>query len=185
MHKIFILGPQGSGKGTQSRILADRLGIPALSMGALLREAAAKGGERGVRIAKIQASGRLVSDKDALDVLRERLQQPDAANGYVLDGYPRNEEQYRAYEKFDWPTEVIVLTLPTEIAIARLHSRAQIEQRNDDTPDAIAERLAIFSRDTRPMIDHFAKMGIVHEVDGNGTIEEVAERVWEIFSYGK
>lgn len=182
MHKIFILGPQGSGKGTQSRLLAQRLGVPALSMGALLRDAAAKGGERGRRIAEIQESGRLVSDVDALDVLRERLSEPDAANGYVLDGYPRNEAQYRAYEAFDWPTEVIVLTLPTEIAIERLHARAQTEHRNDDTADAIAERLEIFERDTKPMIAHFSKMGIVHEVDGHGSIEEVAARVWKIFA---
>ena len=181
MHKIFILGPQGSGKGTQSKILAERLQIPALSMGALLREAAAKGGERGERIAAIQESGRLVSDSDALDVLRERLAQPDAADGYILDGYPRNEEQYRAYESFDWPTEVIFIRLPVDVALVRLHARAEKEGRNDDTPEAIAQRLAIFDRDTQPMIAHFAERGIVHEVDGSGTVEEVAGRIWKIF----
>lgn len=181
MHKIFILGPQGSGKGTQSAILSERLHVPALSMGALLREAAAKGGERGARIATIQESGRLVSDQDALDVLRERLQQPDAKEGYILDGYPRNEEQYRAYASFDWPTEVIVIHLPVEVALARLHARAQTEGRNDDTPDAIAQRLAIFDRDTQPMIAHFADRGIVHEIDGSGTVEEVAARIAKIF----
>lgn len=181
MHKILLLGPQGCGKGTQAKILSERLHLPALSMGALLREAVQDGGELGERIAPILASGRLTSDKDALDVLRHRLGKPDAADGYVLDGYPRNEEQYRAYATFDWPTEVIVIHLAVDVALARLQKRAETEGRNDDTPEAIAQRIAIYDRDTQPMIAHFAERGIVHEIDGSGTVDEVAEQIGKIF----
>lgn len=181
MHKILILGPQGCGKGTQAKILAQKLDVPELSMGALLRDAAAEGGDLGEQIAAIQKSGNLVSDQVALDVLKQRLAKPDAANGYVLDGYPRNEAQYQAYDTFDKPTEVIVMTVPREVSIERMMARAAVESRSDDTPEGIARRLQIYEDDTRPMIAHFADRGIVHLIDGVGTVEEVAARIAKIF----
>lgn len=182
MQKILILGPQGCGKGTQATILAEKLGVPELSMGALLRAAAAEDGDFALRIADIQKRGELVSDVDALTVLKKRLAQPDASHGYVLDGYPRNEAQYGAYIDFDVPTHVIVITVPHDVSMARLLKRAEVEKRVDDTPEVIDRRLQIYHDDTQPMITHFAERGIVREVDGTGSIEEVAEKIWKVFA---
>ncbi len=179
MHKILILGPQGCGKGTQSRILSEKLGIPELSMGALLREAVAEGGELGERIASILANGFLTSDEDAASVLQQRLAKPDVANGYILDGYPRNEEQYRVYVTFDAPTEVIVIDVPREVSLERMHKRAQQESRSDDSPEAMERRLAIYERDTKPMMAHFSDR--VYHIDGTKSVAEVAADIAKIF----
>lgn len=182
MHKILILGPQGCGKGTQAKILAAKLGIPELSMGGLLRDAAAEGGEFGAKIAAIQAQGQLVSDEDAATVLKRRLAKDDVANGYILDGYPRNEEQYRVYVTFDAPTEVIVIDVPREVSLERMHKRAEQERRNDDTPEAMERRLQIYENDTKPMIAHFDERGIVRHIDGTQSIDAVAVDIAKIFS---
>lgn len=179
MHKILILGPQGCGKGTQSRILSNKLGIPELSMGALLRDAAAEGGEFGDSIAAIQQSGQLVSDEVAATVLQRRLAQPDVANGYILDGYPRNEAQYRVYVTFDAPTEVLVIDVPRAVSLERMHKRAQLESRSDDSPEAMERRLDIYERDTKPMMEHFADR--LHHIDGTKTVEDVAADIAKIF----
>ncbi len=181
MHKILMLGPQGSGKGTQAARLSAKLGVPELSMGQLLRDAAAEGGEIGEQIAEIQRSGKLVSDQIALDVLKQRLGRPDVANGFVLDGYPRNEEQFRAFDEFDTPTTVIVIRVPREVSLARLQGRAASEGRADDTPEGITQRLAIYERDTEPMIEHYRARGFVHDVDGVGAVDEVTQRITKIF----
>lgn len=182
MHKVLILGPQGCGKGTQAKILAQKLGVPELSMGALLRDAAAEGGEFGDSIAAIQARGELVSDETALEVLKRRLARADAVDGYVLDGYPRNEEQYRAYITFDKPTTVLVISVPREISLERLAGRAAKEKRADDTPEATAKRLEIYERDTKPVIAHLRDFGVVHDIDGTGSVEEVSRQIDQIFS---
>lgn len=180
-HKILILGPQGSGKGTQANILANKLGIPALSMGALLRDAAGKGGETGEEIARIQKIGALVPDEVAGEIFLARINERDAENGYIIDGYPRNEAQYKVYVSLDTPTAVIVITVPHDVSVQRLHDRAMKEGRVDDTVDVITRRLQIYHDETQPMISHFHEHGIVHEVDGVGTVEEVAERIGKIF----
>jgi adenylate kinase len=181
MYKILILGPQGCGKGTQAKILSAKLGIPELSMGALLRDAAAEGGEFGDSIAAIQAAGHLVSDEVAAIVLKRRLAKDDMVNGYILDGYPRNEEQYRVYLTFDAPTEVIVIEVPREVSVARMHSRAGVEVRNDDTPELMARRLDIYEHDTKPIIAHFANLGLVHTIDGTRSITDVSADIAKIF----
>lgn len=181
MHKILMLGPQGCGKGTQALRLSDKLGVPELSMGHLLREAAEKGGIFAEKIASIMRSGELVSDTDALTVLKERLAQADVADGYILDGYPRNEAQFQAFDEFDQPTAVVVINVPRDISIARLRGRAESEGRVDDTPAVISRRLEIYEENTKPMIEHYRSRGIVHEIDGVGSIDEVAERIAKIF----
>lgn len=181
MHKIFILGPQGSGKGTQANILAAKLGVPALSMGQLLRDRIAEGDEFAKNIEQILTRGDLVSDKDALMILQERLAKSDAAEGFVLDGYPRNLSQLAASREVIVPTHVIVLNVSREIAIERLRARAGREQRHDDTPEAMNRRLQIYEENTKPMLEEFRSRGVVHDVDGVGTVDEVAERIWQIF----
>lgn len=181
MHKILILGPQGSGKGTQARILSQKLGIPELSMGALLRDAVTEGGELGERIASILANGFLASDEDAAAVLQRRLAKEDVVDGYILDGYPRNEAQYRVYITFDAPTEVIVIDVPREVSLERMQQRAQKESRNDDAPAAMERRLQIYDTDTKPMLEHFTERGIVHHIDGTNAVDAVARDIAKIF----
>ncbi len=180
-HKILILGPQGSGKGTQASILANKLGVPALSMGALLRDAATKGGVIGDEIARIQKMGALVPDEVAGEIFRARILESDATSGYIIDGYPRNEAQYDVYAALDTPTAVIVITVPHGVSVQRLHDRAMKEGRADDTVDVITRRLQIYHNDTQPMISHFTERGIVHDVDGVGTVEDVAARIEALF----
>ncbi|MBI1907861.1 nucleoside monophosphate kinase, partial [Candidatus Uhrbacteria bacterium] len=98
------------------------------------------------------------------------------------DGYPRNEAQYRAYIGFDHPTAVVVIHVPREVSLERLAMRASHDTRSDDNPEATAKRLEIYERETLPMVDHFRAMDVVHDIDGNGTIDEVAEQIEKIFS---
>jgi len=180
-HKILVLGPQGSGKGTQADILAKKLGIPALSMGQLLRDEVSSGSVLGRKIDDIIKGGDLVSDDAALDVLKVRVQKHDALGGYIIDGYPRNMAQLQTFDDFDVPTALVVITIPTEETLKRLLKRAEIERREDDNEETIMKRLEIYHNDTEPIIEEYRKLGVVHEVDGIGTIEEVSERVGKIF----
>lgn len=178
MYKILLLGPQGSGKGTQATLLAKRLGVPALSMGALLREEIASGSDLGKEIdAIINGQGRLVPDQTAAEVLKRRLAQTDVAEGYVLDGYPRNAAQYKVSLDIVTPTHVLLIDVPREETMERLSSRARLEGRVDDTPELITTRLNVYENETKPILDEYRRAGVLHEIDGIGTVEEVAARV--------
>ncbi len=194
------MGPQGSGKGTQSQILSKTLGIPAFAMGGLIRDEAATGSDFGKKMEKLINDGNLVSDTDAAELLKRRLGKPDVANGYILDGYPRNISQYNAFD-FDKPTHVVVIDLPEEESVKRLGHRLTCKgcekvgsihdgiqaggacdecgeewyQRKDDRPDAIKRRLQIYMDDTLPVIMKYGDA--VRHVDGVGTKQEVAQRV--------
>lgn len=199
-----MVGPQGSGKGTQAEILAKHLGVPAFSMGQLCRDAVATGSEIGKKIDAILKRGDLVSDQDAANLLKVRLAQPDAADGYILDGYPRNGSQFAAFD-FDVPTHVIVIELPREESLMRLGGRLTCAvcgkvaalaaganigdtcscggvfgQRTDDTPAAINRRLDIYENDTQPIISQYDAQGLVRRVDGVGSVEEVQRRIVDI-----
>lgn len=181
MHKILILGPQGCGKGTQAALLSKRLDIPQLSMGQLLRETAKGTGPLAEQIRQIQQAGNLVTDEVAIKVLDARLQQPDTKRGYILDGFPRNEEQFLAFEKYATPTMVLVIDVPSEVSVPRLMKRAELEHRPDDTPEVIQKRLRIYEEETKPVIRHYEDRGLVRTVDGVGTIEEVEARINKVF----
>jgi adenylate kinase len=203
IHKILLLGPQGSGKGTQALLLSERLGIPSFAMGQLLRDEVTAGSEIGREVDGILKSGNLVSDEVAARVLRARIGRPDAANGYVLDGYPRNASQYDMFT-FDEPTRALVIEVPRNESLVRLGGRltcdrcgkvyaaangtvagqecpcgGTIVQRSDDTPEAIHRRLDIYDNDTIPMLARFEERGILRRVDGVGTVEEVQERIFK------
>lgn len=180
MHKILLLGPQGSGKGTQAALLSQKLGIPAFSMGQLFRDEVTAGGMIADRIRDIMVRGDLVPDDIAIVILAKRLQNPDTQNGYILDGFPRNEEQFAAYDQYDQPTHIVVLNLTKDTALDRIAHRTRIEKRADDTPEVIEKRLALYDAESIPMLErHYTPRGIVHQVDASGTIEEVAARVQE------
>lgn len=204
MHKILLMGPQGSGKGTQAERLSEKHGIPFFGTGQLIREEVASGTELGQKLNAIILRGELISDVDAAFLLKRRLQKPDTANGYILDGYPRNLSQHKAFD-FDTPTHVIVIDIPREESLRRLGGRLTCRvcnkvgsvqdgmkpgdtcgcggewyQRDDDTPEAIIRRLEIYEKDTAPVIAEYVKQGIVHHVDGVGSTEEVFERIQSV-----
>ena len=178
MHRILIQGPQGCGKGTQAVILGKRLGIPHLSMGQLLREAA----HDDPSIRSFTDRGELVPDAVVHKVLMQRLANADCANGYILDAFPRSESQYQTTKDDVIPTAVIVINVPPEVSLERMRSRARIEKRDDDTPEAMRRRLEIYEHETKPIIATYRAMGLVRDVDGVGTIEEVAERIFGVCS---
>ena len=201
IYKLLLMGPQGSGKGTQAELLSKKLGIPAFGTGQLIREEIASGSEFGVKLNEIILKGELISDTDAAYLLKRRLAMPDAQRGYILDGYPRNLSQYTAFD-FDEPTHVIVIDVPNEESIKRLGGRLTCRQCNkvgstrdglksgdfcacggewyqraDDTPEAIARRLEIYEQDTFPVIDEYNKKHLVSHIDGLGSIEDVFDRI--------
>lgn len=208
MYKILIMGPQGAGKGTQAELLAQTLGIPAISMGALLREEVASGSPAGQRAQAILESGKLVSDDLALGVILSRLARPDAAKGWILDGFPRVDSQADLFLKSIQPTHVILLELTDAQSLERLAGRLQCSvcqqsfhelylppktpglcdncggaliKRSDDNPMAINKRLEIYHHDTEPLLARYEQMGILHRVDGSGTVVEVAAAVRKLF----
>ena len=201
--KIFLMGPQGSGKGTQAEMLSKKMGIPALSMGQLLREEIDAKTDIGLEIVSILHVGNLVPDVIAAKLLQKRLQKSDTQHGYILDGFPRNRSQFNAFS-FDVPTHVIVISITEEESLRRLHGRltclscgrvSHVNQgkkmndpcvcggvytiRDDDTEEAIMRRLAIYYHDTIPIIEEYKKQGLVRSIDGGGSIEEVFERIFE------
>lgn len=200
-YKILLIGPQGSGKGTQAELLSERLGIPAFAMGQLLRDEVAAASDVGLKVKSILDAGELVSDVVAAEVLQARIGRPDAVGGYILDGYPRNLSQ-EALFTFDVPTHAIVIEVSREESLKRLGGRltcnrcgkvyamakgakvgdacacgGALMQRSDDTPEAISRRLDIYDHDTTPMLAKFEGRGILRRVDGMGTVEEVQDRI--------
>jgi adenylate kinase len=204
MHKILLMGPQGSGKGTEAEIFSERLSVPAFGMGQLIRDEIATGSDFGKKMEEIILRGELVSDEDAAHLLKLRLAKPDTENGYILDGYPRNISQYNAFD-FDTPTHVLVIDIPREESLKRLSGRltckdcgkvgsvsdtlkagdlcecgGQWYQRDDDTPEAITRRLEIYKNDTAPVIEKYGDL--VRTIDGVGSIEVVTERIEKVLA---
>ncbi|MFT4136793.1 adenylate kinase [Microbacterium sp.] len=180
--RLLIVGPQGSGKGTQGVTIAQSLGVPAISTGDVFRAAVADGSELGRQVKAIIEAGNLVPDELTSAVVRERLSQPDAANGFLLDGYPRNIGQVGDLDAFlaergEALEAVIELNVPREESIARISLRAQEQGRTDDTAEVIANRLAIYERETAPILDVYRERGIVDEIDGVGSLEEIGARI--------
>jgi adenylate kinase len=179
---LLVLGPQGSGKGTQAaRISADH-GIPHVSTGEMFRAAIAEGTELGRQVEPILASGDLVPDELTVALIRERLSRPDAADGFVLDGFPRNLAQ--AEELDEMLAEigrsldaVLFFDIPDEIALERIASRAAEEGRRDDQADAIARRLAIYHDHTEPVVERYRASGKLVPLHAARSIGEVAAEI--------
>ncbi|GAA4358746.1 adenylate kinase [Microbacterium rhizosphaerae] len=180
--RLLIVGPQGSGKGTQGARIAEIFGIPTVSTGDVFRANIAQGTELGRRVQAIIEAGNLVPDALTGEVVRDRLAQPDAAAGFLLDGYPRNLSQVADLDAFlddrdEQLTAVIELSVPREESISRLELRAAEQGRTDDTAEVIANRLAIYERETAPILDVYRERGIVEEIDGVGTLDEITDRI--------
>ena len=182
---ILILGAPGSGKGTQGQILAQRLEIPKITTGDLLREAMKAGTPLGKDAKSYYDAGKLVPDAVILGLIKDQLARPEAANGAVLDGFPRTAAQAELVdrtfaERGQRLNHILLLDVTEEELITRLQGRALQEGRTDDTPETIATRLAVYQRDTAPLIAHYAQRGNVRRVPGSGSVEEIAEEIKRI-----
>lgn len=182
MTRLLIVGPQGSGKGTQGVRIAEAFGIPAVSTGDVFRAAVAAGSPLGQQVKAIIDSGDLVPDELTSAVVRDRLAQADAAGGFLLDGYPRNVAQVASLDDFlegrdEALDAVIELEVPREESIARLSQRAAEQGRSDDTEEGIANRLAIYERETAPILEVYRTRGTVDRIDGVGSLDEITGRI--------
>jgi adenylate kinase len=181
MRAIF-LGPPGSGKGTQAKLLAQRSSVPAISTGDMLREAVRQGTPLGRRAKAIMDSGGLVPDDVVIGLIRERISLPDSRGGFLLDGFPRTIEQAVALDRLlegngETLDAVINLLVPESTLIERMGGRAAREGRSDDRPETVRERLRVYREKTAPLIEHYGAQGVRIDVDGLGSIEEVSGRI--------
>lgn len=178
--RLIFLGAPGSGKGTQAAILAEKLIVPSISTGEMLREAVAAGSSLGHRVEAIMGSGDLVDDDTMAAVVRDRLAQEDAQGGFILDGYPRTLGQAATLSEVlagqgEEVTAVVFIEVPEE----ELVRRALARQRADDREEVIRQRLEVYHDQTQPLIDHYQRQGLLRQVDGFQTIEEVAAGIVE------
>jgi adenylate kinase len=182
---ILLLGAPGSGKGTQGKILAERLGLPKITTGDILRAAVQARTPLGLEAKKFMDEGKLVPDAVILSLIKEELAKPEAQQGAVLDGFPRTAPQAELVdrtlaERGQRLNHILLLDVPEEELIRRLMARAAQEGRSDDTPGAVGTRLQVYQRDTAPLIAHFAQRGIVRRVPGTGAVDDIATEVQRI-----
>ncbi len=179
---LLVLGPQGSGKGTQAQRLSADHGIPHVSTGDMFRAAIAAGTELGRRVEPILAAGELVPDELTVALIRERLSKPDAAAGFVLDGFPRNLAQAEELDAMlaeigRTLDAVLFFDLPDEVALERLLGRADEEARHDDRPEAIERRLEIYHEQTEPVVERYRTTGKLVPLHAARSVGEVAAEI--------
>ncbi len=200
---LLLYGAPGSGKGTQANMLRSHFGIPHIATGDMLRAEIQAGTELGLKAQPILAAGQYVSDEIMIGIVRSRLSQPDCIPGFIVDGFPRTVPQARALDglmreldkRFD---RVIYLKVPVDELLHRLSGRlvcpqcqrtyppgtaacaadgSRLVQREDDKPEAVRPRIEIYLEKTVPVLDHYRVGGLVSEIDGRGTIEEISRQV--------
>jgi adenylate kinase len=208
MMRIVLLGAPGSGKGTQAQKLQAKYDVPQVSSGDLLRDAVARGTELGLKAKAVMDAGQLVSDDIVLGLIRDRLNRPDAANGFILDGFPRNKDQANSLNalltEIDQPLDaVLLLDVRKETLMQRLAGRricpkcgtvynvhsmaagatgcsrdgAELYQRPDDKEEVIGKRLEVYEQQTRPLVEHYSKLGLLRVIAGEGELDAVFERM--------
>lgn len=200
--KIILLGPPGAGKGTQAEIITGKLGLAHISTGEMLRAAIRNRTETGLKAESYMDSGQLVPDDVVIALVRERVQEPDCGNGYILDGFPRTVEQAKALETIAAIDAVIDIKLPDDFLVERLSGRrvcpvcgrsyhtellngnttcsddgATLVQRDDDQPKTVLSRLKVYYQKTAPLIEYYQKKGILHAVDGTQYFEILGETI--------
>ncbi len=180
--RLVLLGPPGSGKGTQATRLKEKLGIAHISTGDLLRAEVAAGSDLGKQAKAVMDAGNLVSDEILLGMLRSRLKQDDVTKGFILDGYPRNLVQAEALDgvlaEIGQPLDAVVqLDVPTELLVQRIAGRAAEQGRADDNPESVRQRLQVYNDQTAPVVDFYAGRGTLARVDGVGELDEVEGRI--------
>jgi len=209
---IIMLGPPGAGKGTQAKMLVERLGIPQISTGDMLRAAVKDGTELGKKAKEYMDAGKLVPDEVVIGIVKERLAQADCERGFILDGFPRTIPQAEALDRvleelgkrIDY---VINVAVPNEELITRLTGRrtcrkcgamyhvvfnppreegrcdkcgGELYQRDDDREETIRQRLEVYQAQTAPLIDYYKKKGVLYDIDGTGSIEDIFQNILKV-----
>ena len=185
--RLLIVGPPGAGKGTQAARIAERFGIPTISTGDIFRANIANETELGKRVKQIVDAGDYVPDSLTNELVTDRLSEADATTGFLLDGYPRTPDQVRYLaelldshgHKLD---AVLRLVADQEEIVRRLQKRAIEQGRADDSEDAIRHRQEVYQRETAPVLEMFREQGLLIEVDGLGSVDEVSDRIWSAFA---
>lgn len=202
---VIFLGPPGAGKGTQAQIVCHKLGIPQVSTGDMLRSAIAAKTETGLQAKRYMDNGQLVPDEVVIAIVRERLAQPDCAKGYILDGFPRTVEQAEALSGFAKIDAAINLDVSDEVLVKRLSGRrvcplcgapyhvdrlngekvckvdsTPLIQREDDKAETVLNRLQVYHQKTAPLIDYYTGKGILKNISGNLTLEEISQEILSI-----
>lgn len=179
MNAVILLGAPGSGKGTQAARLAESLGLPHISTGAILRQAVADGTELGMAARDIMAAGRLVSDEIVLGIVEERVSAPDCRRGFILDGYPRNRAQARALgevlSRLGATERIANIAVPAEELAARVRGRRGTDGRQDDSEEAFRRRLEVYESESFPLLDYYGDRAV--NISGLGSRDEVFNRL--------
>lgn len=184
--RIVLLGAPGSGKGTQGEKLVAHFGIPKISTGDALRAAVAAGTELGKKAKATMDAGGLVANEIVIGIVEERLAQPDAQKGYILDGFPRNVAQARVLDemlvRLGQPgiDKAVHLHVTDEEIVKRLLDRAQKEGRADDREEVIRKRIDVYNAETRPLLDYYAGQNKLVTLQGIGSIEEIFGRILDV-----
>jgi adenylate kinase len=182
--RVLFMGPPGAGKGTQAALVAKHLDVPQVSTGDIFRANAKKGTELGLVAKRYMDAGEYVPDEVTNDMVRVRLREDDARRGFLLDGYPRTVAQVAKLDEMleELGTSldgVIVLQVDREELIARLLERARTGGRTDDTEEVIRHRQEVYAEQTTPLLTLYSDRGLVVDVDGHGTVDEVSQRIWD------
>jgi len=182
--RLIIMGPPGAGKGTQARFIAEHFKIPAISTGDIFRANVSRGTPLGVEAKRYMDAGEYVPDKVTNLMVRHRIDEPDATNGFLLDGYPRTLAQVEELDgmiKFTGHRldAVVVLTVDRDEIVKRLIQRAQVEGRTDDTEDVIRRRQEVYAEETEPLIEIYRSRDLLVEADGMGEVHDVTQRIFD------
>lgn len=200
---IIFLGPPGAGKGTQAQVVCQKLGIPQISTGDMLRAAIAAQTETGLKAKAYMDQGQLVPDEVVIDIVRERLTKEDCQKGYILDGFPRTVEQAKALGSFAKIDAAVNLDVADEVLVNRLSGRrvcplcgapyhvdrlngakvckvdaTPLIQRDDDKAETVLNRLQVYHQKTAPLIDYYAGEGILRNITGSGSPEEISAEIF-------
>lgn len=174
--RLLFIGPPGAGKGTQASRVAERLGIPHISTGDMFRHHVSNGTELGAKVEAIMAAGDYVPDEITVAMLKQRIAEPDAKPGFILDGFPRTVVQVEALDTLigeDGLDGVVVFTVDDSELVERMLSRG----RPDDTADTIRNRFEVYQDQTQPLLDIYEARGVTVSVDGQGDMDDVTDRV--------
>ena len=200
---IIFLGPPGAGKGTQAQIVCQRLGMPQVPTPHMLRAAIAAGTEMGRKAKEYMDQGQLVPDEVVIGIVKDRLADPDCQKGYILDGFPRTVEQAKALSTFAKIDVAINLDVPDDVLVKRLSGRrvcplcgapyhvdrlngetvcradgTPLIQRDDDKAETVLNRLAVYHQKTAPLIDHYREAGLLKNIGGGLSLEEISEAIF-------